>query len=109
MFIGKASEQFLKIVFSSSSYSDKMRWERRWPKQLGLQQRSYSSKVKYIKIYPDIMIKTSRLHHWVNIGDFIAKFEIVFVFEINFGNHHSEKFLKISEVFERNTCGRVLL
>ena len=45
----------------------------------GLQQRSYSSKVKYIKIYPDIMIKTSRLHHWVNIGDFIAKFEIVFV------------------------------
>ena len=29
----------------------------------GLQQRSYSSKVKHIKIYPDIMIKTSRLHH----------------------------------------------
>ena len=39
---------------------------------------SYSSKVKYIKIYPDIMLKTSRLHHWVNIGDFIAKFENVF-------------------------------
>ena len=32
----------------------------------------------YISI-PDIMIKTSGLHHWVNIGYFSAKFEIFFV------------------------------
>ena len=44
-----------------------------------LQQRFYSSKVIYVKIYPDIMIKTLRLQHWVNIGDFIPKFENVFV------------------------------
>ena len=31
------------------------------------------------------MIKTLRLHHGVNIGDFIAKFENV---EIYFGNRH---------------------
>ena len=57
-----------KIAFSPSSYSDKMRWERGWPKQLFTEKDfskdlSYSSKVKYIKIYPDIMIKTSRFHH----------------------------------------------
>ena len=64
-----------------------MRWGQGWPKRLyvlvivktwNFTERSfykdltYSSKVKHIKIYPDIMIKTSRFHHWVNIGDFIA-------------------------------------
>ena len=33
------------------------------------------------------MIKTSRLHHRVNIGDFIVRFENV---EIYFGNRHPE-------------------
>ena len=73
--------QFLhpKTVTSSPSfYSDKMRLERGWSKQLyvlfAVKTRSfterdiseditYSSKVKYTKIYQDIMIKTSRLHH----------------------------------------------
>ena len=27
-----------------------------------------------MKIYPDIVIKTSKLHHWVNIDEFIANF-----------------------------------
>ena len=63
---------FKKIAFSPSSYSDKMRLERGLPKQLFNEKDfskdlTYSSKVKYIKIYPDIMIKTSRFHYWVNI------------------------------------------
>ena len=45
----------------------------------GLQQKSKSLKVEYIKIYPGIMINTLKLHHWGKIGDFIAKFEKVFV------------------------------
>ena len=90
----RPQSNFEKIVFSPSSYSDKMRKERGWSKQLYIlfivqtrnfterdfkKDLTYSSKVKYIKIYPNIMIKTSRLHHRVNIGDVIAKFENVFV------------------------------
>ena len=55
-----------------------MDWERGWPAKTALyfiysknlnfygkehKQRSYSSKVKYLKTYPDIIIKTLRLHH----------------------------------------------
>ena len=84
-------EQFLKNSFFSR---DRMRWERGWPKQLyvlfivktwNFMERDLSkgltssSKVKHKKIHPDIMIKTSRLHHWINIADIIAKFENVFV------------------------------
>ena len=100
--VTSSPEQFFEIVFSPSFYSDKMRSERGWSKQLYIlfivktwnfmerdfsKDLTYSSKVKYIKIYPDIMIKISRLHYWLNIGDFIAKFENV---EIYFGNQHSK-------------------
>ena len=79
-----------------------MHWEQSWSKQLyvlfvvktwNITERdiskdlTYSSKMKYIKIYQDIMVKTLRSHHWVNIGDFVAKFENV---EIYFGNRHPE-------------------
>ena len=115
--------QFLhpKTVISSPSfYSDKMRWEWGWSKQLYVlfvvkiwsftesdfsEDITYSLKVKYIKIYQDIMIKTSRLHHWVKIGDFVVRFENV---EISFGNRHPESILKILEVFKRNISAGVL-
>ena len=46
----------------------------------GLQQRSYLLfKGQVYKNISSIMIKTSRLHHWVYIGNFIAKFENVFL------------------------------
>ena len=38
-----------------------------------------SSRVKYMKIYPDIVIKTSKLHYWDNIDEFIANSENAFV------------------------------
>ena len=96
-----APEQFFKNSFFAF-YNDNMRWERNWSKQLYVlfvvktwnitekgisKDLTYSSKVKYIKIYQDIMVKTLRLYHWVNIGDFIANFENV---EIDFGNRHPE-------------------
>ena len=101
--VSSSPEQFFKNSFLSYFYSDKMRWEQCWSKQLYVlfivktwnfterdisKDLTYSSKIKYIKIHQDIMINTSRWHHWVNIGDFIAKFENV---EIYFGNWHPPK------------------
>ena len=98
--VTSSPEQFFKISFFAFFYSNKMRWERGWWKQLYVlfvvktwnfterdfsKDLTYSSKVKYAKIFPDIIIKTSRLHYWVNIGDFIARSENV---EIYFGNQH---------------------
>ena len=98
-----------------------MRWEQGWSKQLYVlflvktwnfterdfsKDLTYSSKVQYIKIYQDIMIKTSKLHHWVNIGNFIAKFENA---EIYLGNREPKWILKILEISKRNINSGVLL
>ena len=44
-----------------------------------------------------------------NIGDFIAKFENVFVCWNNFGSHRPKKPLKISEIFKRKNCGKAIV
>ena len=44
-----------------------------------------------------------------NIGDFIAKFENVFVCWDNFGSHRPKKPLKISEIFKRKNCGKAIV
>ena len=76
----------------------------------GLQQRSYSSKVKNMKIYPEII--WYRLQIYINSDntcEFITKFENVFVCWDNFGGQHPEKFLKVSEIFKKNNCSGVPL
>ena len=75
----RPQSNFLNIAFSPSFYSDKMPCRRSWPKQLYVlfkvkiwyfTERDFTkdltcfSKVKYMKIYPDIVIKTLTLHHW---------------------------------------------
>ena len=116
-------EQFLKSCFSPSSYSDEMRWGQGWPKQLyvlvivktwNFTERSfykdltYSSKVKHIKIYPDIMIKTSRLHHWVNIGDFVAIWNSFCLLRLILKTT-TRITSQILKAFEKNICGGVFL
>ena len=109
------------MVFLPSFYSDNMRWERGWSKQLYVlfvvktwnfterdfrEDTTYSSKVKYIKIYQDIMIKTSRLHHWVNIGDLLSDLKMLrFILETNTPNKFSK-----SEIFQvKCQCGSFVI
>ena len=90
-FVPKQQPLLQSNLKKKSFYSDKMRWERGWPKQLYVlfivktwnftkrdfrKDLTYSSKVKYIKMYPDIMTKTSRSRHWVNIDDVLPNLKI---------------------------------
>ena len=96
-----------KLFFLPSSHSYNMLWETGWPNQLYV---LFIVKTwHFMERDSDIMIKASRLHHWVNIGDFIVKFENVFVCWDQFWKLPPWILLRISEVLERNICGGVLL